>query len=150
MSLPRPSELVPHRDEALLLGAIDAVSADGLTASLVVGGHSPFLGPDGALQTWSGPEIMAQAVSAFATFRKGPPYRPKPGLLLGLRRYRCGSEAFAQGARLTVTVRESTRDDSGSAVFDATLAKDGVAVAEGMLTVFEPEDILETLADQLA
>jgi len=150
MSLPAPSELVSHRDEALLLDAIDALRPDGLTASLVVRGRSSFAGEDGALPAWAGPEIMAQAVSAFATCRKGPPYRPKPGLLLGVRRYRCGSAAFAPGATLTVTVRESTRDESGSAVFDATLAADGQEVAEGMLTVFEPDDVLEALAEQLA
>lgn len=150
MNLPSPSLLVPHRDEALLLEAIDSVRADGLTASLVVGARSPFAAADGSLQSWSGPEIMAQAISAFATLRKGSPYRPKPGLLLGLRHYRCGIAAFPPGTRLTVVVRESTRDDSGSAVFDATLAADGNAAADGMLTVFEPNDVLEALGDQLA
>jgi predicted hotdog family 3-hydroxylacyl-ACP dehydratase len=150
MSLPHPSALVPHRDEALLLDAIDDLRPDGLTASLVVGGHSSLAGPDGTLPAWAGPEIMAQAVSAFATSRKGPPYRPKPGLLLGVRHYRCECAAFARGAKLAVTIRESTRDDSGSAVFDATLALDGAAIAEGMLTVLEPEDVLEALAEQLA
>ena len=150
MRLPAASELVPHREEALLLDTIDAVRPDGLTASLVVRGRSSFEGEDGALPAWTGPEIMAQAVSAFATFRRGPPYRPKPGLLLGLRRYRCGSVSFAPGVRLTVTVRESTRDESGGAVFDSTLAADGQVVAEAMLTVFEPDDVFDALAEQLA
>lgn len=150
MRLPAASELVPHRDEALLLDTIDAVRPDGLTASLVVRGRSTFAREDGALPAWAGPEIMAQAVSAFAAFRRGPPYRPKPGLLLGVRRYRCGSSSFAPGATLTVTVCESTRDESGSAVFDSTLAADGQEIAEGMLTVFEPDDVLEALAEQLA
>jgi hypothetical protein len=35
-------------------------------------------------------------------------------------------------------------------VFDATLTLDGAAIAEGMLTVLEPEDVLEALAEQLA
>lgn len=150
MSLPAVSELVPHRGEALLLDTIDAVRPDGLTASLVVRGQTSFAGEDGALPAWTGPEIMAQAISAFATCRRGSPYRPKPGLLLGVRRYRCGSVAFAPGAKITVTVRESTRDESGGAVFDSTLAADGRDVAEGMLTVFEPDDMLEALGEQLA
>lgn len=150
MNLPEPALLVPHRGHALLLESIDAVHPDGLEASLCVGGRSPSAQDDAALPAWIGPEIMAQAISAFATWRRGPPYRVKPGLLLGVRRYVSGISGFERGARLTVTVRESTRDDSGIAVFDSVLRLNGAKVAEGMLTVFEPEDILETLAEQLA
>lgn len=150
MSLPEPSLLVPHRDDALLLESIDAVRADGLDASVRFGARSPFVQDDGAWPAWVGPEIMAQAISAFSTWRRGPPYRPKPGLLLGVRRYVSGISGFERGARLTVSVRESTRDDSGIAVFDSVLSVNGAGVAEGMLTVFEPEDVLATLADQLA
>jgi len=150
MSLPDPSTLVPHQGDALLLETIDAVRPDGLDASLHVRSHAPFARDDGALPAWMGPEIMAQAVSAFATWRQGPPYRPKPGLLLGVRRYASDLDAFEDGARLTVTVRESTRDESGIAVFDSVLSMNGTEVAQGMLTVFQPEHVLETLAEQLA
>lgn len=149
MNLPDPSLLVPHEGQALLLESIDAVRPDGLDASLRVGSRSLFMQSDGALPSWIGPEIMAQAISAFATWRRGPPYRAKPGLLLGLRRYQAEVSGFEPGARLTVTVRESTRDDSGIAVFDSVLSINGAAVADGMLTVIEPEDVLETLAEQL-
>jgi predicted hotdog family 3-hydroxylacyl-ACP dehydratase len=141
MSLPAPSVLVPHGGEALLLEAIDAVYPDGLEASLV---------PRDGLPAWMGPEIMAQAVSAFATWRDGPPYHPKPGLLLGVRRYRSEATEFARGARLRVRVRESTRNEAGSAVFDSSVSVDGRDVAHGMLTVYQPDDVLATLADQLA
>jgi predicted hotdog family 3-hydroxylacyl-ACP dehydratase len=140
MSLPAPSVLVPHGAEALLLDAIDAVYPDGLDASLV---------PRVLLPAWMGPEFMAQAVSAFATWRQGPPYVPKPGLLLGLRQYRSAATGFARGARFTVSVRESTRDEAGSAVFDSSVRLDGRDVAHGMLTVYQPDDVLATLADQL-
>ena len=151
MNFPAPSALIAHRDEALLLETIDDVGPDGLTASLVVRGHSSFSRDDGALPAWTGPEIMAQAVSAFATFRRGLPFQPKPGLLLGVRRYHCRRPSgFRLGMRLTVSVRESTRDDSGSAVFDSLLAVDGTEVAEAMLTVFEPADVIEALAEQIA
>jgi len=150
MNLPEPSLLVPHQGDALLLESIDAVYPDGLDAGLRVRGGPPFARDAGALPAWIGPEIMAQAVSAFATWRRGLPYRPKPGLLLGVRRYVSGISEFERGARLTVSVRESTRDDSGIAVFDAVLSANGARVAEGMLTVFEPDDVLETLAEQLA
>lgn len=140
MSFPAPSMLVPHRDQALLLESIDDARADGLVASLILRDTMP---------AWMGPEIMAQAVSAFATWREGRPYRPKPGLLLGVRRYLSQSARFEAGAHLVVGVRESTRDDAGRAVFDSTISADGTPVAQGMLTVFQPEDLLDTLAGQL-
>ena len=140
MSFPPPIELVPHRDQALLLESIDAVRPDGLVASLV---------PREALPAWSGPEIMAQAISAFATWRKGPPFRPKPGLLLGVRTYRSEVAEFKRGFRLTVDVCESTRDDMGGAVFDSRIRMGDRDIADGMLTVFEPEDVMAALAEQL-
>jgi predicted hotdog family 3-hydroxylacyl-ACP dehydratase len=149
VSLPDPALLVPHEDEALLLERIDSVDADGLVASLVVGGTKPR-GRQDSLPGWMGPEIMAQAVSAFATLRSGPPYRPKPGLLLGIRTYRSEIDAFHRGACIAVSVRESTRLDAGRAVFDSTLSLDGRQVASGMLTVFQPENVVESLAEQLA
>jgi predicted hotdog family 3-hydroxylacyl-ACP dehydratase len=141
MSAVVPAMLVPHAGDALLLESIDAVRSDGLVASLVV---------RAAIPAWVGPEIMAQAISAFATIRDGPPYRPRPGLLLGLRSYRASAPHFAYGLRLTVDVRESTRDEAGRAVFDSSLFTDGLEVAAGMLTVFQPADVHAALAEQLA
>ena len=140
MRLPEPFKLVPHCGEALLLEAIDAVRPDGLSASLVL---------REALPAWNGPEVMAQAISAFATWRRGPPYRPKPGLLLGVRIYRSEVAEFERGSRLTVDVSESTRDGMGGAVFDSRLRMGDRQVADGMLTVYEPEDVVATLAEQL-
>jgi predicted hotdog family 3-hydroxylacyl-ACP dehydratase len=150
MSLPAPEMLVPHRGEALLLERIELVRADGLIASLTVRGQPPYGLSTGSLPTWAGPEIMAQAVSAFATIRSGQPYRPKPGLLLGLRAYRTEAHEFATGTHLSVNVRESTRDEAGWAVFDSTLSVDGKEFANGVLTVFQPVDVLEALAEQIA
>lgn len=149
MSLPDPSLLVPHQGQALLLEVIDAVRPDGLVASLVVRGQPPFARKDGSLPAWAGPEIMAQAVSAFATYREGQPYHARPGLLLGVRAYRSDSTGFPRGARLTVSIRESTGDNAGSAVFDSIISVNGTEVAEGMLTVFQPDNLLAALAEQL-
>jgi predicted hotdog family 3-hydroxylacyl-ACP dehydratase len=141
MSSAVPAMLVPHQGDALLLESIDTVRSDGLVASLVARTTIP---------AWMGPEIMAQAISAFATCRDGPPYRPRPGLLLGLRSYRSSAPQFGRGSRLTVDIRESTRDEDGRAVFDSTLSVDGREVATGMLTVFQPADVHAALEEQLA
>jgi len=145
MNMPDPASLVPHRDEALLLERIESVTENGLVASLVAREV-----PGRGMPAWLGPEIMAQAISAFAAARAGPPYRPKLGLLLGIRSYRSVVPGFRAGARIRVSVRESTRDEEGRAVFDAALEIDGAGVASAMLTVYQPEDFLAALGEQLA
>lgn len=150
MSLPEPAQLVPHRDQALLLETIESIAEDGLVASLVVRADAARDRESGTMPAWLGPEIMAQAVSAFATSRSGPPYRPQPGLLLGVRSYRSSAAGFRRGATIRVSVRESTCDGEGRAVFDAVLAVDGVDTADAMLTVYQPDDFLAALEGQIA
>jgi predicted hotdog family 3-hydroxylacyl-ACP dehydratase len=147
--LPNPEVLVPHEGAALLLERIESADAEGLTATLVVRGETPYSLASGTWPAWIGPEVMAQAVSAFAALRAGQPYRPRPGLLLGMRRYHSEFEEFPCGASLAVQVRESTRDDEGRAVFDCSLRMHGREIASGVLTVFQPENALECLAEQL-
>jgi len=150
VSIPDPAELLPHQGEALLLDRIDSVDAGGLVASLTVRTGSPYSLANGALAGWSGPEIMAQAVSAFATLQKGQPWSPKPGLLLGLRAYRSETTEFQSGARLDVEARESTCDSEGRAVFDCCIRAGGKLLATGTLTVFQPDNAWEILREQLA
>jgi predicted hotdog family 3-hydroxylacyl-ACP dehydratase len=150
VNTPNPAELLPHQGEALLLERIDSVDACGLVASLTVRADSPYSLANGSLAGWSGPEIMAQAVSAFATLQKGRPWIPKPGLLLGLRAYRSETAEFQSGARLAVEARESTRDADGRAVFDCCIRAGGKLLATGTLTVFQPDNAWEILREQLA
>ncbi|MBF8291994.1 MAG: 3-hydroxylacyl-ACP dehydratase [Steroidobacteraceae bacterium] len=149
MNLPSPAELVPHQGEALLLDRIDSADSGGLVASLTVRSGSPYSLANGALAGWSGPEIMAQAVSAFATLHAGPPWSPKPGLLLGLRAYRSEAEEFPPGACLAVEARESTRDAEGRGVFDCRIRMNEKLLASGTLTVFQPDNAWEILREQM-
>lgn len=146
--LPPAAELVPHRGAALLLERIDAAGAEGLTATVRVPPHTALATQAGALPGWAGAEIMAQAISAFATLRAGPPFQPRPGLLLGVRHYR-GPAEFPAGAALRVLVRESTRDAEGRAVFDCRIDADDRPLADGTLTVYQPDDAREALREQL-
>ena len=117
-----------------------------LEAGLVVRAGTAFSEADGSLMPWVGVEIMAQAVSAFATASADRDGDPRIGLLLGVREYRCDVERFPPGARLVARVEESTRDEQRMAVFDCWLSEDGTVVAQGRLTVFEPDGIREYLA----
>lgn len=149
MNLPTPAELVPHQGEALLLDRIESADAEGLVASLTVRTGSSFSLPNGSLASWAGPEIMAQAVSAFATFHAGRPWNAKPGLLLGLRAYRCETEEFPRGACLAVEARESTRDADGRGVFDCRIRMNEKLLASGTLTVFQPDNAWDILREQM-
>lgn len=150
MSLPSPAEVIPHRGEVVLLDRIESADDVSLVATLIVRSGSPFSLPSGALASWSGPEIMAQAVSAFATLHSGRPWKPKPGLLLGLRTYRCEADEFQPGACLTVEARESTRDAEGRGVFDCCIRTGGETLAIGTLTVFQPDNARDLGGEQPA
>ena len=73
---------------------------------------------------------------------------PKPSFILGIRKYHSSVTEFKHGTRLAVSVRESTRDDAGGAVFDSTLSLHAPRSRPGCLTVYEPDNIVQALADQ--
>ncbi|MFO1408033.1 MAG: hypothetical protein U1F08_10925 [Steroidobacteraceae bacterium] len=132
--------LLPHGTDARLLDRVTEVGPGGLVAEATVGRKTIFSEPDGSLMSWYAAELMAQAVSAYsAATRAGGPL-PRIGLLLGVRDLRCQLPRFVAGSRLAVRVQESTRDDRGMAVFDCTVAMEGVVVAAGTLTAYEPVD----------
>ena len=139
-------QLLPHADDARLLDVVLGHDARRLDAGLVVRAGTAFSEADGSLMPWVGVEIMSQSVSAFATASADRDGDPRIGLLLGVREYRCDVERFPPGARLVARVEESTRDEQRMAVFDCWLSEDGTVVAQGRLTVFEPDGIREYLA----
>jgi predicted hotdog family 3-hydroxylacyl-ACP dehydratase len=148
MKLPHIGVLVPHAGDALLLERIESFDDTGLVAGARARGGPSFAAADGSLPGWSGAELMAQAVSAFATLRAGPPFDAKPGLLLGIRDFRC--PGFFPGDRpLRIEVSESTQDASGFGVFDCRVAAGDTRLAEGTLTVYQPDDVFAALGEQL-
>jgi predicted hotdog family 3-hydroxylacyl-ACP dehydratase len=134
--------LLPHRNDALLLDAITAVDAGHLQARLAVRPGTAFSDARGSLPAWVGPEIMAQAIAALSGHRSMR-QRGRPaaiGLLLGIRSFACTVADFPPGEALLVDVWESSEDEEGRAVFDATITRDGATVASATLTVFQPPD----------
>lgn len=133
-------DFVPHGDSARLLDRVLKVTSCGLEAEAVVRGGTMFSEPDGSLMAWHAVELMAQAVSAYSTASRGNGVVPRIGLLLGVRGLRCKLPRFPAGSRLSVQVRESTRDERGMAVFDCAVSMEGDVVATGTLTAYEPTD----------
>jgi predicted hotdog family 3-hydroxylacyl-ACP dehydratase len=146
---PHCRDLLPHAHEAVLLERVVQFHTAGLTAAMTVRPDTAFSQPDGSLAPWAAPEIMAQAVSAFANLssRNTP---PAVGFLLGVRDLHILGDPFPAGSSLRVEVAESTRDQEGHGVFNCRVLREGEIVAEGKLTVFQPDDPLAALGEQIS
>lgn len=140
MQLPDIRSLVPHTGPMLLLDHIDAVGADGLTATVTIRSDSEFLDGE-SVGAWIGIEYMAQAIAAFAGYESiDTGGSVKPGFLLGTRRYSCSVPSFPVGCTLRVTVRRELQGDNGLASFTCEIAGDGI-MAEATVSVFQPDNV---------
>jgi predicted hotdog family 3-hydroxylacyl-ACP dehydratase len=141
--LPVPEQVLPHRGAALLLDRILSADDQQLVAMCSLGErHTPYDGTDGHLAAWVGPELMAQAVAAFAGCRRLRHERPAAdiGLLLGVRDYVVHRDEFVAGDEIRVQVVCSSEDEAGRGVFDCRLSVGEQVAASGTLTVFQPEN----------
>jgi predicted hotdog family 3-hydroxylacyl-ACP dehydratase len=105
---------------------------------------------NGAMPSWIGIELMAQAIAAHVGLvarSHGKP--PKAGVLLGARQYRASQPCFAAGAELIVSARMTYRDATGLGAYDSTIALDDTVVATANVTVYEPPDFAAFLKQQL-
>jgi predicted hotdog family 3-hydroxylacyl-ACP dehydratase len=147
-SMPEPGAVIPHVGDAVLLDDIVLVEEARLTASLTVRPGTAFSDVDGSLPPWMGPEIMAQAIAAYAGERslRRTGRRAPFGLLLGIRNYQNRLACFAPGGLFSVEVVRSSEDEYGRGVFDCRILQAQRTVASGTLTVYQPQ---EASADHL-
>jgi predicted hotdog family 3-hydroxylacyl-ACP dehydratase len=142
VAIPAPFALIPHRHDALLLDEVLRVDESGLSAALTIRSGTAFSEADGSLPAWIGPEIMAEAIAAFAGWRslqsRGEP--AEIGLLLGIRDYSSAAQPFRAGELMQVHVVRSSEDEEGRGVFDCRISLAGDDVAAGTLTVYQPTD----------
>lgn len=140
-AFPPIEKLVPHRGAMLLLESVSAAGDASLEAHAAVPAEAWFLDGDGAMPSWIGLELMAQAAAALAGLNgQKANHPPRPGVLLGTRAYRASTERFPRGARLLVSVRLVQTDESGFAAYDCAIRGPGGTLAEATLKVFAPAD----------
>jgi len=146
--MPEPSAVIPHEGNAVLLDDIVMAEETRLTASLTIRPGTAFSDVDGSLPAWTGPEIMAQAVAAYAGERslRRTGRLAAFGLLLGIRGYQSQLAFFTPGGRFSVEVMCSSEDEFGCGVFDCRILEAQRTVASGTLTVYQPQD---ASADQM-
>jgi predicted hotdog family 3-hydroxylacyl-ACP dehydratase len=141
-ALPPIEELVPHRGAMLLLESVSAAGEASIEAHATVRAGAWYLDADGAMPSWIGIELMAQAAAALAGLngKKTTGVPPRPGVLLGTRAYRAAAGSFPQGARLLVSARLAQADESGFAAYDCAIRGPDGTLAEATLKVFAPAD----------
>jgi 3-oxoacyl-[acyl-carrier-protein] synthase-1 len=147
MSFPDIAQLVPHDGRMVLLERVIHVDQATLHAELTIGPDTMFF--DGAgVGSWIGIEYMAQAIAAHAGFQaRQRGAAVKVGFLLGSRRYQCSVPAFTLGTVLHVHIHHAMQGDNGLAAFECRIddAATGAMLAQGTITVFEPDNVNEFL-----
>ncbi len=145
--LPEIRTLLPHTNKMVLLDRVIAVETDTLSAEVIITAESLFY--DKAVNgvgAWVGIEYMAQAIAAWAGYKRllqGGSV--KIGFLVGTRRYETSRSFFAEGSILQIHVRCLLQANNGLASFECTIDEAQLPIASATLNVFQPNDLGEFL-----
>jgi predicted hotdog family 3-hydroxylacyl-ACP dehydratase len=136
----RIESYIPHRGAMRLIDRIVEIGDEHVLAEVDVPFDGLFV-RDGAVPPWIGIEYMAQAVSAWAGNRgRAKGGAPRPGLLLGSRRYEVHCEGFPCGALLRVEARCELSAANGLGQFDCRIVLEGREVASARISVLDPPE----------
>nr|WP_297459860.1 hypothetical protein [uncultured Halomonas sp.] len=142
---------VPQTQGMCLLERIVAVDDDTLSAEITPSAADIFATAEG-IPGWVGLEWLAQAIAAWAGWhgaRRGEP--PAPGFLIGTRRFTTVQDRFAFGETVRATIRLDFRADNGLGQFHGELCDgNGVCLAHGSLTIFQPASLDAITSDDMA
>jgi predicted hotdog family 3-hydroxylacyl-ACP dehydratase len=138
-SFPAMAELLPHEAPMILLDNVEQADETHIECSVLLSERDPFM-VQGRVRGVVCLEYMAQAVGAFVGLeRRGRGLRPQIGYIVGLRSLKLHQAYLDRGDRLTVRA-SLTWSDLETATFEAAVACNGRAVAEGQITVYQPND----------
>ena len=135
---PPTSELLPHRDRAVLIDTVLEDSTDSIRVRARVRADNPYFVPGRGLPAWVGIELMAQAIAAHAGLgarREQKP--PRAGMLLGTRRYEATAPYFPEGAELEVRADRDFGDDGGLAACACTILCGGEVMVKATIIIVE-------------
>jgi predicted hotdog family 3-hydroxylacyl-ACP dehydratase len=135
---PPITELLPHRDSAVLLDAVLEDSTDAIRARVRIGSEHPFFVKDHGVPAWVGIELMAQAIAAHAGLAARREQRqPNKGMLLGSRRFETRTAYFPEGAELEVRAAREFGDSGGIAACSCAILSGGETLATATLIIVE-------------
>jgi predicted hotdog family 3-hydroxylacyl-ACP dehydratase len=142
-SQPLPAELlIPHRRRMRLIDWVKNPTQNALQAETTVTEAWP-LNRDGRVSSIICIELVAQAVSALSTWRRGEGARPRVGLLVGVKEVEFSFSSIPVMTKLTIQIEELYHVGE-YAVFKGTVNSDSASFCETVIQVVEPEE--ETLS----
>jgi predicted hotdog family 3-hydroxylacyl-ACP dehydratase len=134
-----PAELlIPHRLSMRLIDWVKKPTQNGLQAETTVTEAWP-LSRDGRVSSIICVELVAQAVSALSTWRRGEGARPRVGLLVGVKEAEFSCSSIPVMTKLTVQIDELYHVGE-YAVFKGKVNSDSVSFCETVIQVVEPEE----------
>jgi predicted hotdog family 3-hydroxylacyl-ACP dehydratase len=130
--------LIPHRHQMKLLDLVINPAHKELQAEATVTESWP-LAKEGSVSSLLCIELVAQAVSALATWRRGEGARPRPGLLVGIKDAQLFVGTLLFGTRVNIRVEELYHLGN-YAVFTGRVISDSNLLCSTTLQVMEPEE----------
>lgn len=141
----RIEDFIPHRGAMRLVDRVLEVDGEHVVAEVDVPFDGLFV-RDGQVPAWIGIEYMAQAVAAWAGARaRERGGAPRPGLLLGTRKYEVQCDGFPSGSLLRVEARCEMVGANGLGLFDCRIVMDGRDAAVARISVIDPPEGSEDL-----
>jgi len=130
--------LIPHRRQMKLLERVVNPAHKELQAETTVTESWP-LARDGSVSSLLCVELVAQAVSALATWRRGEGARPRPGLLVGIKDAQLLAGTLLFGTRVNIHVEELYHLGN-YAVFTGRVTSGSDLLCTTTVQVMEPEE----------
>jgi predicted hotdog family 3-hydroxylacyl-ACP dehydratase len=143
-SLPA-EDLIPQRRRMKLLDRVIRPAQKELQAEATVAESWP-LAREGSVSSLVCIEMVAQAVSALSTWRRGQGARPRPGLLVGIKESEVFAGRLPVGTKVSIHVEELYHLGN-YAVFVGRVSSNSALLCTATLQVMEPEgeDFLDFL-----
>jgi len=140
-----PAELlIPHRRRMRLIDWVKKPTQNGLQAEATVTEGWP-LNRDGRVSSIICIELVAQAVSALSTWRRGVGAKPRVGLLVGVKEAEFSFSIIPVMTKLTIQIDELYHVGD-YAVFKGKVNSESASICETIIQVVEPEkDTLSSL-----
>jgi len=139
-----PAEpLIPQRLRMRLIECVKNPTQSGLQAETTVTEAWP-LNTDGWVSSLICIELVAQAISALSTWRRGEGAKPRVGLLVGIKEADLPYSRIPVMTRLTVQIEELYHV-GGYAVFQGEVSSELAFFCKTIIQVMEPEE--ETLSN---
>ena len=134
-----PAEpLIPQRRRMRLIEWVKRPTQNSLQAETTVTGGWP-LNRDGTVSSLICIELVAQAISALSTWRRGEGARPRVGLLVGIKEAEFSNSSVPVRTRLIIQIDELYHVGN-YAVFQGIVSSESAFFCKIIIQVMEPEE----------